>query len=336
MKGGVAAILGAVRALRDAGRAGRAPGRAHRRVRPVRGGRRAGDARGDPRRRDGRPVRHPGAVGARRRHRPRGRDHVPAHRPGPRGPRQPPDRGRVGARQPGRRCVRALEADEARRNAAETEPLMTALGLPYPTIIGTVAGGEWASTVMDRIVADGRYGVRLGQTPEAAEASSARASRPPARATRSSREHPATVEITGARFASSRVPVGHRAAVTGLAGGHERGDRPAARPDRRPVRRDMRLFIGVGDTPCVDLRARRRPAGPRRRRVACRWPRSRPAPGCSPPGSRRSWGPAERLRGDDVDRAPDVRRCGSPPAAGPAGRGSGSRSARRPRIPRAV
>jgi acetylornithine deacetylase len=60
--------------------------------------------------------------------------------------------------------VRALGADEERRNAAEGDPLMTALGLPYPTIIGIVHGGEWASTVLDRVVADGRYGVRLGQT----------------------------------------------------------------------------------------------------------------------------------------------------------------------------
>jgi acetylornithine deacetylase len=66
--------------------------------------------------------------------------------------------------------TRALEADERRRNESETDPLMTALGLPYPTIIGIVQGGEWASTVLDRVVADGRYGVRLGQTPAEAEA----------------------------------------------------------------------------------------------------------------------------------------------------------------------
>ncbi|HVL54416.1 MAG TPA: M20/M25/M40 family metallo-hydrolase, partial [Vitreimonas sp.] len=66
--------------------------------------------------------------------------------------------------------VRALEADEARRNASETEPLMTALGLPYPTIVGKVEGGEWASTVLDRVVAEGRYGVRLGQGWRDAEA----------------------------------------------------------------------------------------------------------------------------------------------------------------------
>ncbi len=64
----------------------------------------------------------------------------------------------------------ALEADETRRNAAETDPLMTALGLPYPTIIGIVGGGEWASTVLDRVTADGRYGVRLGQSAAEAEA----------------------------------------------------------------------------------------------------------------------------------------------------------------------
>ena len=71
--------------------------------------------------------------------------------------------------------LRALEADETARNTAETDPLMTALGLPYPTIIGIVSGGEWASTVLDRVVADGRYGVRLGQTPADAAADLRRA-----------------------------------------------------------------------------------------------------------------------------------------------------------------
>ena len=71
--------------------------------------------------------------------------------------------------------LRALEADEAARNAAETDPLMTVLGLPYPTIVGIVSGGEWASTVLDRVVADGRYGVKLGQTPADAAADLRRA-----------------------------------------------------------------------------------------------------------------------------------------------------------------
>jgi acetylornithine deacetylase len=146
--------------------------------------------------------------------------------------------------------VRALEADERRRNGAETDPLMTALGLPYPTIVGTVAGGEWASTVMDRVVAEGRYGVRLGQSPEAAEAD-LRASVAAACAEDPFlRDHPATVEITGARFASARVPSDHPLPL-GLV------EAAAAVTGRRPslvgvpYGADMRLFVGVGDTPCV-------------------------------------------------------------------------------------
>jgi acetylornithine deacetylase len=146
--------------------------------------------------------------------------------------------------------VRALEADEARRNAAETEPLMTALGLPYPTIIGTVAGGEWASTVMDRVVADGRYGVRLGQAPEeAAEElvaciAAVNASHP------FLRDHPATVEIVGARFASARVPADHPL-PKGLAAAARVVTGRAPAMLGVPYGADMRLFVNVGDTPCV-------------------------------------------------------------------------------------
>jgi acetylornithine deacetylase len=146
--------------------------------------------------------------------------------------------------------VRALEADEERRNEAETEPLMTALGLPYPTIIGMVAGGAWASTVMDRITADGRYGVRLGQTPEAAEAELRACVAAACAGDDFLAQHPATVEISGARFASSSVPVGHRL-VTGLAAATSEvtGRRPGL--VGVPYGCDMRLFIGVGETPCV-------------------------------------------------------------------------------------
>jgi acetylornithine deacetylase len=146
--------------------------------------------------------------------------------------------------------VHALEADEARRNAAEVDPLMTVLGLPYPTIIGTVSGGEWASTVMDRVVAGGRYGVRLGQSPEAA-ADELRACIASANAAEPFlREHPATIEIDGARFGSARVADDHPLPA-GLAAVAEAvmGRRPEALGV--PYGADMRLFIDVGNTPCV-------------------------------------------------------------------------------------
>ncbi len=146
--------------------------------------------------------------------------------------------------------ARALEADEARRNEAETDPLMTALGLPYPTIIGIVGGGEWASTVLDRVTADGRYGVRLGQS-EADAAAELRACIDAACAADDFlRDHPATVEITGGRFGSARLPSDHPLPV-GLAETIEAvtGRRPALLGE--PYGADMRLFVNVGDTPCV-------------------------------------------------------------------------------------
>jgi acetylornithine deacetylase len=146
--------------------------------------------------------------------------------------------------------LRALESDETARNAAETDPLMTALCLPYPTIVGIVSGGEWASTVLDRVVADGRYGVRLGQTPGDAAADLRRAIDAANAADPFLREHPATVEIVGGRFGSGRVPSDHPLPV-GLAAVAEAvtGRRPALLGE--PYGADMRLFIHEGGTPCV-------------------------------------------------------------------------------------
>ena len=146
--------------------------------------------------------------------------------------------------------VQALEVDETHRNASEVDPLMTALGLPYPTIIGKVRGGEWASTVLDQVIADGRYGVRLGQSAAQAESElraciAAACARDPFL-----REHPASVEITGGRFGSARVPLDHPLAV-GLAATVETvtGRRPKLIGE--PYGADMQMFINVGATPCV-------------------------------------------------------------------------------------
>ncbi len=146
--------------------------------------------------------------------------------------------------------ARALEDDERRRNASESDPIMTALGMPYPTMIGIVRGGEWASTVLDRVVADGRYGVRLGQSDADAEAE-LRSCVAAACATDDFLcDHPVEVEITGARFGSARVAPDHPLPV-GLARVAESviGRRPTLLG--APYGADMRLFVNVGDTPCV-------------------------------------------------------------------------------------
>jgi len=146
--------------------------------------------------------------------------------------------------------VRALEEDETARNAAETDPLMTVHGLPYATIIGKVSGGDWASTVMDRVVAEGRYGVRLGQTWRDAEADLRRCIEAACAADPFLREQPAIVELVGGRFSSSRIASDHPlpfglAAVASAILGRELAFQG------EPYGADMRLLVNDGGTPTV-------------------------------------------------------------------------------------
>jgi acetylornithine deacetylase len=146
--------------------------------------------------------------------------------------------------------VRALEDDEETRNAAERDPLMTVLGLPYPTIIGKVTGGEWASTVLDRVVAEGRYGVKLGQTWRDAERDLRRCIEAAAADDPFLRDHPPILELTGGKFSSARIAADHPLPV-GLADVAEAttGRRPALLGE--PYGADMRLLVNEGDTPTV-------------------------------------------------------------------------------------
>ena len=146
--------------------------------------------------------------------------------------------------------VRALEADERARNEAETEPLMTAHGLPYATIIGTVQGGSWPSTVIDKLEVEGRYGVKLGQTWRDAERDLQRCIDDANESDPFLRDHPAIVELTGGRFSSSRVPADHPLPV-GLAGTVEDVLNRAPAFHGEPYGADMRLLVDHANTPTV-------------------------------------------------------------------------------------
>jgi acetylornithine deacetylase len=148
------------------------------------------------------------------------------------------------------KLVAALERDEAERNVAETDPLMTAHGLPYATIVGKVHGGVWASSVIDELFAEGRYGVKLGQTWRDAERDLLRAIDDANESDPFLREHPAKVELTGGKFSSSRVPADHPLPV-GLADVAEAmlGRRPPMTGE--PYGADMRLLVNEGNTPTV-------------------------------------------------------------------------------------
>jgi acetylornithine deacetylase len=99
---------------------------------------------------------------------------------------------------------RALGDLEARRNTG-ADPLMAEYPIPYPLSVGTLAAGDWASTVPDRLVAEGRLGVALGEDPAAARAELERAITQACAADPWLREHPAVVDWPGGQFASGRL-----------------------------------------------------------------------------------------------------------------------------------
>ena len=143
---------------------------------------------------------------------------------------------------------------------------MTVLGLPYPTIIGKVEGGEWASTVLDRVVVEGRYGVKLGQT------LARRRGRPAGLHRRGLRRGPVPARPPGDGRADRRqVLVGARPGrppAAGLARGRRGGGaRPSAGAARRAVRRRHAAARQRGPDADGDLRPGRREGRPQRRRV---------------------------------------------------------------------
>jgi acetylornithine deacetylase len=144
----------------------------------------------------------------------------------------------------------ALRADETARNQAETDPRMRALGLPYPTIIGRVAGGDWASTLPDKIVAEGRYGVRAGQTSVEAEADLRACIEAASAADPFLRDHPVRVDVFGGRFDSAHQDPGS-SLVTGLQAAAEAVDGRRPSTIGVPYGADMRLLVNQGATPTV-------------------------------------------------------------------------------------
>jgi acetylornithine deacetylase len=138
----------------------------------------------------------------------------------------------------------ALRALEAERNADIPAPF-DHLDLAWPLSIGIVSAGEWASTVPDRLVASGRYGVRVdetvGQACQAFEAAVARA----CDADPWLRDHPVAVTWPGGVFAPGALPSGHRLlddvrdAVRDV-----RGERPDVLGG--PYGSDLRHYASIG------------------------------------------------------------------------------------------
>ena len=140
----------------------------------------------------------------------------------------------------------ALVALEARRNE-RPHPLMAEYPQPYPLSIGKVSCGDWASTVPDLLVAEGRLGVALGEDPDAARAQLEEAVADAAAADPWLRDHPPTVAWTGGQFASGEYAEADRALFDLVAAAHAdvtEGPRPRERG--APYGSDLRLYAAAG------------------------------------------------------------------------------------------
>ncbi len=109
---------------------------------------------------------------------------------------------------------RALRSIETELNAGETNPAMSVLDLPYPTTVGIVHGGVWASNVMERLTAEIRVGVTIDETIEEAEDRFERSLRRAIAGDPWLDEHPPRIERTGAAFGSSSIDAAHRLVAT--------------------------------------------------------------------------------------------------------------------------
>lgn len=143
----------------------------------------------------------------------------------------------------------ALTALETRRNS-QVDPLMERWPIAYPLSIGTVHAGDWASTVPDLLIAEGRLGVALDESVDAARATLEAAVADACSTDAWLREHPVSVEWWGGQFAAGRTPVD--APIVSLvrqahtqATGHE----PAIYGG--PYGSDLRLLTGIGGIPTV-------------------------------------------------------------------------------------
>jgi acetylornithine deacetylase len=139
---------------------------------------------------------------------------------------------------------------EQERNGVLNHPLYNGVRNKVPINIGVVRAGNWASTVPESLVAEGRVGLIPGEEVDpfkdlVAERIATVAERDPWL-----REHPPELEWFGGQFAPSEVqPDAPICEAVKKAHEQATGETPAV--EGVPYGADMRLFIHFGGMPCV-------------------------------------------------------------------------------------
>jgi acetylornithine deacetylase len=144
---------------------------------------------------------------------------------------------------------RALSALEHRRNAT-VDPLVARWDVAYPISVGVVRGGDWASTVPDVLVAEGRLGVALGEPVAAARADLELAVAQACDADPWLRDHPVQVEWWGGAFAPGRLPP-ESDLVQRMSAAHAQVSERPAQTWAAPYGSDLRLLTNLAGVPTL-------------------------------------------------------------------------------------
>jgi acetylornithine deacetylase len=146
----------------------------------------------------------------------------------------------------------ALVELEQRRHEV-VDPLMSRWPLAHPLSIGAVTAGDWASSVPDLLVAEGRLGVALGERVEHARADLEQTvaelnARDPWH-----RQHPVELEWWGGQFAPGRLPADSDL-IDRVRAAHAVSSIDVGRSQRvygAPYGSDLRLLTGMAGIPTV-------------------------------------------------------------------------------------
>lgn len=137
---------------------------------------------------------------------------------------------------------RALRELETARNATPPPPFDE---LPWPISVGILHAGDWASTVPDRLVAEGRYGVMPGESFADAKRAFEEALASACATDPWLAEAPPTVTWPGGHFAAGTLPPGHAFGDEVIAAVVSSGA-PSPRLVGAPYGSDLRQYAAAG------------------------------------------------------------------------------------------
>ncbi|MEL6891778.1 MAG: ArgE/DapE family deacylase [Actinomycetota bacterium] len=143
----------------------------------------------------------------------------------------------------------ALLRLEARRHAI-VDPLCERWERAHPLSIGSVRAGDWASSVPDLLVAEGRMGVAIGEPVEDAKHEFEHAVAEACAADRWLRDHPVEVEWWGGQFASGRLAPDSDL-VDRVRRAHSAAGGAGLDVYGAPYGSDLRLLTGLGAIPTL-------------------------------------------------------------------------------------